>query len=294
MKKSALTVILIVTMIKAMAQQQPVLSQQAFNNYYFNPAYTGTGELYNFSFLYRSQWSGYEDYTGASGAPRTELFTTYINLDSTGHSMGLLFSRDRAGLLTTFHWELSYTYRVFLTEKSTLALGLRGGMVSRSLDPAKYIILHADDPNLPQGRVTETRPDLTLGMWLNHEKYFAGFAVNGLIADTDAEPLAIRSEKNFVITAGYHFYVPVNLKFTPSVQVVTNTNQTLLQGSFVCMYNDALWAGLSYRHEESATLLAGFSFLDRKFRLGYAFDYVTQNPDAKTGTSHEVMLTCRL
>src|SRR5690606_36922776 len=126
-------------------QQQPVLSQQAFNNYYFNPAYTGTGALYNFSFLYRSQWSGYVDYTGASGAPRTELFTTYINFDSTGHSMGLLFSRDRAGLLTTFHWELSYTYRVFLAEKSTLALGLRGGMVSRSLDPAKYIILHADD-----------------------------------------------------------------------------------------------------------------------------------------------------
>lgn len=294
MKKSVLTIILFITMIKAMAQQQPVISQQVFNNYYFNPAYTGTGELYNFSFLYRSQWSGYEDYNGQSGAPRTELFTTYMNFDSTGHSAGLLLSRDRIGLLTTLQGELSYAYRVFLTAKSALAVGLRTGLTSRSVDGSDYIIMHEDDPNLSQGKARDTKLDLMLGVWLNHEKYFAGFAVNGLTSDPNYETLGIRDEKNLVVTAGYHFNVSVNWIFTPSMQVVTTGSQTLLQGNMVCMYNDALWGGLSYRHEESATLLAGFSFLEKKIRLGYAFDYITKNPDAKTGTSHEVMITCRL
>src|SRR5262245_56775769 len=110
----------------AFSQQQPVISQYLLNQYYFNPAYGGSGELYNFSFLDRSQWSGYRDYNGQAGAPNMQLLTGYMNVDSTGHTMGVLMARDKAANLTTYQVQLSYAYRVQLSRKSTLSLGFRG------------------------------------------------------------------------------------------------------------------------------------------------------------------------
>lgn len=288
MSRSLPIILLILIVTGANAQQQPVLSQYMFNNHYFNPAYTGR-DLYDFSFLHRAQWSGYEDYTGGKGAPVTQAFTATMNIDSTGHGLGLTLSRDKTGLLTTFRAGISYAYRVQITKKSTLALGIRGGLESRSVDGSGYIVKHPDDPYIREGDQRESKPDITLGVWLDHEKYYVGVSSGSLVTRPDYKTLGTKNEENFIITAGYHFMLSGHVKLTPSAQVITNTDRTLVQGGMMLFYDNFLWGGLYYRHEESASMLAGFSFLE-KFRLGYAFDYIIRNKALKTGTSHEVML----
>ena len=294
MRKFLLTTLFITAVFHVFAQQQPVLSQYMLNNYYFNPAYTGSGELYNFSFLHRSQWSGYEDYNGKSGAPEIQLLTATANLDSTGHSFGLLMSRDKAALVTAFQAQVSYAYRIQLTPKSTMALGIRGGIATRSVDYDQYIIKHPDDVLIREGKQSETQPDVTLGLWYNHTRYYFGLSAKGIVTKADYNAIGIENEKVISVTAGYHIDLAPGWKLTPSVQYVTNTDRTYVQGSVVVNHDDAFWTGLSYRHEDAATLIAGFSMLEKKLRVSYAFDYTTGDRSVKTSTSHEVMIAYRL
>jgi len=294
MRKILLTSLFIVTVFSGFAQQQPVLSQYMLNNSYFNPAYTGNGELYNFSFLHRSQWSGYKDYAGRSVAPEIQLLNVTANLDSTGHSFGLQASRDKAGALTTYQVQLSYAYSVPLTDKSTLSLGIRGGINSRSIDYGQYIIKDPNDPFIQDGKQSETRPDVTLGIWYDHQKYYAGVSAQGLVVKSDYKSLGLENEQDIMVTAGYHFDIGKDWVLTPSAQFVTTTHESYVQASAVVNHDDIFWGGLSYRHNDAASVIAGFSAIERKLRISYAFDYITGSRSVKAGTSHEIMVAYRL
>lgn len=294
MKKLLLAALFIIAVSEGAAQQQPVLSQYMLNNYYFNPAYTGSGERYNFSVLHRTQWSGYQDYEGNTGAPQMQLLTATANLDSTGHGFGLLLLRDKAAALTTFQAEISYAYRISLTAKSTLALGFRGGIATRSIDYDTYIIKHPNDPYIQQGKESQTRPRVMLGLWYNHEKYYVGVSANGLVTQADYNALGIKNEKTYIVTAGYHVVIDHGWKLTPAAQIITTTDRTLVQGGATVNHADAFWAGLTYRHEEAISAIFGFSLLEKKLRVSYAFDYTTGNRSAKGSTSHELMIAYRI
>src|ERR1041385_1669460 len=294
MKKLLLSISFFIIMMQAFCQQQPVISQYLLNNFYFNPAYTGSGELYNFSLLHRSQWSGYQDYSGQGAAPSTQLLTANMNVDSTGHAVGMLMSRDRTAPLTTYQAQLSYAYRVQLTEKSMLALGVRGGVVPRSFDYARYVVKHPDDEYIRDGKQSQTQPDITLGLWLEHEKYYAGISAQGIVFQPNYTLPGLHNGKTLVVTAGYHFSLQHNWRLTPVVQLVTNMDQITTQYSALLEHDNGFLTGISYRQQDAATFLVGFAMLQKKLRLSYAFDYTTGNREAKTGTSHELMITSRL
>jgi type IX secretion system PorP/SprF family membrane protein len=294
MKKILLTLSFTMLIGYALSQQQPVISQYMLNPYYFNPAYTGSGELYNFSFLHRSQWSGYKDYNGNTGAPKLQLLTARMNIDSTGHAIGVLMSRDKLGDITTYQAQLSYAYRIRLSRKSTLTLGLRGGMVTKSIDYDKYIVKHPDDDLLHQGKQSETQPDVTLGLWFDSQKFFTGVSLKGMVVQSHFSTFGLSNEKMIVGTAGYRFNLQGQWKITPTVQLMTTTHQTSVQASALTEYSNALWFGGAYRQNDAATLFLGFAMLEKKLRLNYAFDYTTGNMSLKTSTSHEVMVTCSI
>jgi len=293
MKKLLLASLLITAAFQGMAQQQPILSQYMLNQYYFNPAYSSR-ELYNFSMLHRAQWSGYKDYEGNTGAPQTQLFTATANLDSTGHTFGLLLGRDKAGALTGVQAQVSYAYRVRITSKSTLAMGFRGGITTRSIDYNSYIIKHPNDPFIQDGKQTETKPDVALGLWYNHEKYYIGISAKGWVTQSDYTTLGVENEKTMILTGGYHLAIDRGWKLTPTLQMITTTDRTIVQGGATVNHDDLFWAGLTYRHEEAATAILGFSLLKNKALLSYAFDYTTGNRAAKGSTSHEIMIAYRL
>jgi type IX secretion system PorP/SprF family membrane protein len=291
MKKSIFFIVLMISaMVEVYSQQQPLLSQYMLNNYYLNPAYSGSGEQLSFTFLHRTQWAGYENYQGGNASQQVQFFNVSINPDSTGHNAGFQFTRDKSGTITSTGVQVSYAYRIPLSVKSVLALGFRGGIASRSVNFGEYIIKHADDPFIPAGKQSETKPDVSLGMWLEHEKYYVGVSAKGVVIRSEYETLGLQNEKLLTATAGYHIALNREWEFTPSAQVVTNTDVTFVESNILVKNNDRFWAGLSYRHEEAVTVLTGFGMLDQKLRFSYAFDYITTNKSIKTSASHEIMV----
>lgn len=271
-------------------QQQPLLSQYMLNNYFLNPAYSGSGELVSFTFLHRAQWAGYQDYQGNNASQQLQLFNVSINPDSTGHNTGFQFVRDKQGSVTSMSIQLSYAYRMQVTENSTLALGFRGGIASKSINFGEYIIMHPDDQLIPEGNQSETKPDISLGLWFDHKKYYVGVSAKGIVTRADYKTLGIQNEKLLTATAGYRFSLNKDWTLTPSAQVATNTDKTFIDGNVLIKNNNGFWTGISYRHEEATTLLLGFGMLEQKLRFSYAFDYVTSNKSIKTNTSHEIMV----
>lgn len=289
MKRHLLIFVLSIGFSVAYAQQQPSISQYMLNNYFANPAYGGSDAQLDLTLLHRAQWAGYKDYQGNGASQKTDFFQARYSPDSTGHIVGLQFVHDAFGALKTTEFQLSYAYRISLTKKSSLALGARAGITSMSIDFADRQILHPDDPLIPETKQSQTRPDVTLGAWLEHEAYYVGASVKGVV-QSDFESLGVSREQLVTVTAGYHLPVGTDWTLTPSAQVMTNTDRTVVDGSLLFQQANRVWAGVSYRHEEAAILLAGFGLFDSKLRIGYSFDYVTSNRSIKTGSSHEIML----
>ena len=67
--KKVFTIISILSVYAATAQQDPQYTQYMYNTMTFNPGYTGSREVISALGLYRTQWVGLE------GAPRTMNFS---------------------------------------------------------------------------------------------------------------------------------------------------------------------------------------------------------------------------
>jgi type IX secretion system PorP/SprF family membrane protein len=286
------------------AQQFPVVSQYMQNPVYLNPGATSADGKSMVQLLHRSQWAGYDTYDDASGAaPQLQLLTTAIRLknrtDSTvnlrRHGLGAVIMRDKAASLTTMEAKLSYAYHLPFSDKSTLAVGVQAGMQYKSIDYAKFRVMHPDDVWLPQqGSETEGRPVLTMGLWYQHETYYIGLATDG-IAESPFDELGVNSNRNFTLTAGYHFITGAKgWKLSPSLMALSNSEEYLLAAGVTATYHDTFWGGFTYRHEEAASAMLGIGLLEKKrLRFSYAMDYVTGNAAMKTNTSHEVMIGYR-
>jgi len=263
------------------------------NSAYLNPAYSGAGERYNLTVLHRTQWAGYDDYLGEAVSSQMQMLNGFVNLDNTGHTVGLLLARDKIAYRTDFLLQASYAYRIRLSQQSKLSFGTRVGIDSRSIDFTKYIVRDPNDPSIPDAKQTETHPDIGLGLWYEHDRYYLGASARNILKRSDPSP-GFSSPAAYIFTAGYHLPVDDALTITPSAQLITSENDIALDVSALASYNNLIWGGLSYRHEEAASLLAGLAFLEGKLRLTYSFDYVINNRKTTASTSHEISLQYRV
>jgi type IX secretion system PorP/SprF family membrane protein len=313
LKKKHLLVIALFLHYGLQAQQFPVVTQYMQTPTFLNPGATGANEQNHIQLLHRSQWVGYDTYDNTAGtAPELQLFTAAFrpksrrdSIDSTGrivhtfvkparHGFGAVLMRDKAASLTTVEGKISYAYHIPFSRKSMLAFGMQAGMQFQSIDYAKFRVLHPDDPWLPdQGKITQGRPVLMLGLWYEHEAYYIGLAADG-ITESVLDELGINPNRNWTFTAGYHFAGTKGWKVSPSLMAISNSEEYLLAAGINVTYLNVFSGGLTYRHEEAASAMLGIGMLEqRRLYLNYAIDYITQNAGIKSNTSHEVMIGYR-
>ena len=82
------------------------------------------------------------------------------------------------------------------------------------------------------------------------------------------------------------------LRLEPSVLLKSLGAHTLsYEVSVIATIQEKVNGGIAYRGEESVSFILGYSLLkDNSLKLGYAFDLVVGGVDAKSPTSHELML----
>jgi len=280
------------------AQQDPQFSQYMFNSLYYNPAFAGVDGLTRITALHRTQWLGYStSFDGNGGNPNTEILNISRPIDKIKGGVGFELFNDHLGPQNNFKASLTYAFHFKLRE-SVISIGLRGGIFAQTINYDQYRPVQPDDPLLAgkAGKETQMKPDLAAGIWYNAPKYYLGVSMNHLIRskfDFGISGGNNALEKNLTFTAGYIYKAGYNLTLTPSVLVKTNLSSSYsFDVGVIGTYNQKMWLGASFRQSEAAVIMLGYSFLkENALKVGYSFDYIIKDKEAKQPTSHELLVT---
>jgi len=277
-----------------MAQQDAQFTQYMYNGMYYNPAFAGKEGGFRFSALHRSQWQNYNTSSGQGGAPITQLITAQGNLEGKNIGYGLTVVNDQIGATGNLEINLQGSFHKKIN-RSTLSFGAYVGMFSSSLNYDELIVVNPE-PNLPSaGEESRTNLNFGAGLLFDRGNYYIGLSSRHL-----NEPVFDFGDGSFENQLKNHSYLLLGYRFRPIGQLSIEPSFLLKSVSFnnfsydvsvIATHQNKISGGLAFRGEESISLILGYSLLkDNSLKLGYAFDLVISGVEAKTPTSHELML----
>ena len=307
------------------SQQLPQSSMYMMNNYLLNPAEGGTEDFIDLQAGFRTQWVGLGNDNPVG--PKTFYVSGHspigkhsVNRDTSHnvnaselasmvkpsgyHGVGGMILSDEAGHFNTIEVKGSYAYHLPVSKSLVISLGGFVGIKNTSVDQ-DAIQFDEDGNSDPVQGVSEDfqsslNPDVTLGLWAYHKKYYFGvstFQLLGNSLDIAEEGDNGSLERHYYVTGGYKiditpdmFIVPsVLFKFYPGVPPTTDLNAKLT-------YKKHYWGGVSFRmgnEAESLVLLAGIT-LSNIFDIGYSYDANLNGLNDVSSGSHEIMVGLRL
>jgi type IX secretion system PorP/SprF family membrane protein len=291
------TLLFIMSGVSVLAQQDPQFTQYMFNNLYVSPAYAGVDGVTQFTFFHRSQWAGYQSSFGDGGAPTTQMLSFNTPIYKIKSGFGAFISNDRLGAQNNTEIQTMYSYHLAVKD-SKLSFGIKLGAYAQSINSDRYHPVYQNDPDIPTGgRFSQVRPDLGVGVFYRAEKYYAGFGVNHLTrAQFDfgkSVRNALSTHMNF--TAGYYYEVNFDLKILFPVLVKTDFKEYSFDLGLIANLKDKMWGGITFRQQEAANVILGYSLLkDKSLKVGYSIDVVIKDQQAKENFSHELMCSYQL
>ena len=302
-KRLLLATSLLALAFGANAQQQPQFSQYGFNGMYLSPAYAGITNRPEFTFLGRYQYTGYTAAFDKGGSPQTYLLTGSLPVAAIGGGVGFGIYRDEIAAVKTLSAQMSYSYHVKLNS-GKLGIGVQG--IFNNITNGDYRPRDLNDPQVP-ANTSDGKVDAGAGLWYQGQRFYMGLGVNNLLAskykfqsrDVRDGTAQLTAERHAYLTTGYDIDVSESFVLTPTAIAKMDFAGKEKSFSFEAgargTFNDRFWLGLGYRHQESATGLAGIAFgKSNSIRLGYAFDLIVFDSEARTRSSHELMLGLRL
>ena len=314
------TLLLMAAASSVLAQQQPQFTHYGLNGMYLNPAYAGIKGQGEVSLIGRYQYLNYSGTFDGGGSPRTGLFTVSLPVPALSGGVGLAVYYDQVGQSKMTNAALSYSQHIKLGS-GKLGCGIQG--IYTYLSKGTYKAIDPYDVNVPSN-ASDNKFDAGAGLWYEAPKFYAGLSVNNLlrseytfksagVADPQTgQENGTRSkylaENHAYFTAGYNIDATPSVVVTPMVLVKAvlpgnfssaskfdNTKNYSVEGGVRATLDDTYWVGANYRHQESISGLLGGSFgKDNAMRIGYAFDFIAFNQDARAFSSHEILFSYRL
>ena len=295
-----------------LAQQDPMFTKYMFNSLAFNPAYAGTKDYLSATAIVRDQWISWDkgrDSDGG-GAPMTYALSVHSPFQERV-GLGGYLSQDRIGASAFTELELSYAYKLPVSEELTLSLGLQGGITHHSFDfsglrfrdPADIDVAFNDQAG------QSWMPNAGAGAYVFSEKFYAGASIPRLFESrlrevenqtTEGSIAGARNYRHlYVMTGGAIELGSKDLVLKPSLlvkgvgwlgdfaassqSVATVRTPTEFDIDVSLLFNQTLWIGASFRStldfvfqgessHDSADLWAAF-YLENGMRIGLAYDY---------------------
>lgn len=282
---------------QVLAQQDAQFSQYMYNSIYVTPAAAGIDGVTKFSALHRSQWLGYQSSFGERGAPTTQLLTFTTPIHKLKSGFGAYVLHDQLGPQNNLEIQAMYAYHLGIKD-SKLSIAIKLGAFSQTIDGGEYRPIQEGDPVILEGKETQIKPDVGMGVMYRAEKYYVGVGFNHLTKATfdfgiNEARGALENHMNF--TAGYFYDANFDLQINPTILVKTDFNEFSFDAGVIATLRNTMWGGLSFRNQEAVNLLLGYSLLkDKSLKLGTAIDFIVVDSQAKENFSLEVMLTYEL
>lgn len=281
----------------SVAQQDPEFTQFMFNKMYYNPAYAGVEGITKLSLLIRSKWTGYTGTFDDGGAPTSEVLTMSVPIYKLNSGFGAYIINDHLGGLNNLALQGSYAYHVAVKD-AKLSFGINAGFYSQSIDFDRYRPNDPGDPLIQEGKQTQFRPDMGFGVFYQAKKFYGSLSISHLLNPSfnfGSDILRNSLEPTLYVMGGYHYDITYNLEITPSLLVQSDFNKYLINLGAIITYNEKFWGGITYKYLESASLIIGMSLLkSNALEIGYGFDYIVHDQEAKKATSNEIRLSYAL
>ena len=266
MKRSVLCFLLFISVASASAQQQATFAQYMFNGLAINPAYAGQHKALSVSVLSRFQ------NIGLPGAPTTHSFSVHSPLVNQRVAVGALFVYDNIGVISQTGFNGVYSYRLPLTPKSSLTLGIQAGVSSYK---ANYSELETYQPDPVFSRdIRQLRPNIGAGAFLNCQIWYIGLSAPHLVNNvfTRSSDLAtVRQNVPVILSGGYVMDLSNKVKFKPNALlklIDSNLVEADINANF--LFDGVLWGGISYRTSNSLNFLLDLQVTDQ-LRFGYSY-----------------------
>lgn len=299
-KQFLLTAVLLFVCTAIFAQGDFRLSEQMFSRINQNPSAVGNNDKIQIFTATRLQYVG----MGLEQSPTSALLNAHYYNESLKSGFGLSFTYDELGLQNqTINAKVCYAYNLDLFENGLLSLGLSAGVINKTFNPERHIWENPTDPNIPEGKYTQTDFDLDFGFEFSYKYIMAGFSITHLPNITkELTTVAAPSQLNAYVRG--NVYLPEKFNLIPAVAysnvgALNKVPETakldkwsqkhLLDFSVTAMYDGKYYLGVGYRLNNMVSIMAGFEW--QWLRLGYCYDISVGKLANLTSSTHEIMLS---
>ena len=307
MKKALIIFLLGLTVQSSFAQQKSVYSNYMLNEYYYNPAITGSQNYHIANAGVRNQWTGFD------GAPSTMYINYYGSYkNQMKHGYGLSVVSDKTGLMQQTGVFLNYAHHIKLTEKIKVGLGIKPGFLLYNIKLYDTQLADVGD-NLLTGNVLSTSAfDLSSGLNVYSDKFFVRLSMHQMFGKAiKFTNFNSGLSKHFTAIVGFNYRVKKTSK-----NLNQNTDSSSVKSTFVekliiqpsimlnyvnplpaqlsmmlkATYNDRIWLGINYKSKDAFGGSLGV-LINSRFSVGYGYDYSFGQIKGYQGGSHEIMLS---
>ncbi|MGB3181819.1 MAG: type IX secretion system membrane protein PorP/SprF [Cyclobacteriaceae bacterium] len=314
MKKIASVLILMALVQGVMAQSAYHLSQYWQVPYLYNPAATGADEMIDLRAGFRKQWSGLDQaptsyFAGVnlmvnalggsnSNSGKSKYYTGGNNgsLLSGTHGLGVFIRKSEMGPFNTTQGLVSYAYHLALDRKFSASLGVAAGISNNGIESGDLVVREVNDPAylaLMENDGSMSFFDLNAGISVYSTELYFGYAANQIVKSTLSSPEGLEDPKfniGHYISAGYRAEITPELELLPSTLIrIQTADEVLFDVNLKARWNQMLWAGVSYRHQDAISAQLGI-FTKQNFNFGYSYDVMTGNVSDYSNGTHEVII----
>ncbi|MTI38889.1 PorP/SprF family type IX secretion system membrane protein [Fulvivirga lutimaris] len=290
MKKIIISLLLILSVSKIIAQQLPIFSNYIFDPYLYNPAFVGSNDVTEFNLIHRQQWVDIQN------SPVTYGANAQIKLNPR-MSIGINLINDETILLSRTSGLLTYGYKVPLGNNHALGFGLSLGAFYNqlNLDDLEAI----NDPALLNAEVNNFNIDGQFGFYYQNKGFKLGFALPRLFKtdpfiDTSFDEIEYSELANRIITGSYFLELGPLLNVMPFAHYrMTEDRADFFEAGGLFGYKNILKLGGFYRQDVGPGALFQISIKD-KFDISYAYEYASAQNLAYSGATHEFQFKIRL
>jgi type IX secretion system PorP/SprF family membrane protein len=274
------------------AQQLPQYSQYMLNEMAINPAVAGKDEFAEVRSNSRQQWVGITD------APRTYMLTLQGPIKDKHMGLGMNLYTDIVGPTRRTGLSLQYAYHLQLDKEHFLSMGINGGIMQWGIDGHKITLREEGDTQFYSTYQTTYVPQIGAGLYFYRKnRYYIGLSVPQLhqspISLYDGSYKNSRLSTHVNLNGAYTFTIDEQFKVEPSFLLKYEyPSPPKLDVGARCIYNDMIWLGGVYRHNDAFSALLGYFYKDYLL-IGYSYDFSTTSIRKYTQGSHEVMLGLR-
>lgn len=292
----------------AYAQQDPQYTQFMHVKQAYNAAYAGTNGAICFTGMYRQQWVNFP------GAPKTGLFSFDMpilqNTPFRG-GVGLFVANDRLGNDNTTMARLAYSFHIYgLGDNGNgkLAFGLDAGILQKTISGNWTPPQTLNDPSIPNNSTTgapnlsKLSPDFGISAYYTTSKMYVGISTTHIAAQdlkgasgtgttgSTGYQLAFDIARHYYVIAGYTFsFSNGEHKVTPNLKVKSDGAATILDVNATYMWNNMVWAGLTYRNQDAISPTLGY-MTPFGLKIGYSYDLTLSKIKGYSAGTHEIML----